>query len=154
MGGMSQRQVGGRMGRRTNKHGSRNKALMSEINVTPFVDVMLVLLIIFMVTAPLLTAGIEVDLPENAGESLNQPDEPLLVTVTKNGKVHIQDTPVAIDALGAKLKAITRYNTDTRIFVRGDKAVDYGHVIQTIHAINQAGFTKVGLMTEAPGGDR
>lgn len=131
------------------RRAARSGALMSEINVTPFVDVMLVLLIIFMVTAPLLTAGVQVDLPEADSAPLQGQDEPLEVSIAKNGDVFIQDKKIKLSDLVAKLDAITKRKKDTRIFVRGDKAADYGKVITVISTINGAGFTKVGLVTEA-----
>jgi biopolymer transport protein TolR len=125
---------------------------MAEINVTPFVDVMLVLLIVFMVTAPLLTTGVAVDLPETSASPLPGQDEPLAVTVTASGQVFLQDSPVELDELGPRLIAITAQNREARIFVRGDRAIDYGRVMAVVGTINQAGFTKVALLTEAAGG--
>jgi biopolymer transport protein TolR len=120
----------------------------SEINVTPMVDVMLVLLIIFMVTAPMLTSGVQVDLPKTSSAPLQGQDEPLTISVQAGGRVFINKTPVGIDELGAKLAAIAGEKRDTRIFVRGDKSVDYGHIMHVIGEINGAGFTKVALITE------
>src|SRR6185437_13370875 len=116
---------------------------MSEINVTPFVDVMLVLLIVFMVTAPLLTAGVPVDLPKTRAQALGQDREPLSVTVKRDGKVYIQNTPVAEDELVAKLAAIAANGYDQRIFVRGDKAVDYVRVMSVMGLLSAAGFTHI-----------
>lgn len=121
----------------------------SEINVTPFVDVMLVLLIIFMVTAPMLTAGVSVDLPESSAKPVPGTDEPLTVSVTASGEVYIQETLVSMETLQAKLNAIVGEKRDTRIFVRGDKGIDYGLVMRVIGEINAAGLTKVALITEA-----
>jgi biopolymer transport protein TolR len=132
---------------------ARAKAF-AEINVTPMVDVMLVLLIIFMVTAPMLTAGVQVDLPKAQSAPLQGQDEPLVVSVQSNGKIFLQKTPVSADELGAKLKAVAGEKTDTRIFVRGDKAVDYGRIMHVIGEINVAGFSKVALITEQPQEDR
>ncbi len=126
------------------------KQRFTEINVTPMVDVMLVLLIIFMVTAPMLTSGIQVDLPKAQAAPLQGQDEPLTVWIQANGKVYIQKTPVAVDDLGAKLKAIVGEKTDTRIFVRGDKNVDYGHIMYVVGEINAAGLTKIALITDQP----
>jgi biopolymer transport protein TolR len=112
------------------------------------VDVMLVLLIIFMVTAPLLTSGVQVDLPKTEAAPLQGQDEPLVVSIQNDGKVFLQKTPVQIEELGAKLKAVAGEKSDTRIFVRGDKSVDYGRVMHVVGAINAAGFTKVALITE------
>ncbi|MCD6034477.1 MAG: TolR biopolymer transport protein [Rickettsiales bacterium] len=127
---------------------SGKRALNNEINVTPFVDVMLVLLVIFMVTSPMLVAGITVDLPETSSSPVSGQDEPLSVTVDKKGQVYIQETKIKLDDLAAKLKAITGEKKDTRIFVRGDKMVDYGKVMVVVGAINEAGYTKVALLTE------
>jgi biopolymer transport protein TolR len=123
---------------------------MSEINVTPFVDVMLVLLIVFMVTAPLLTAGVAVDLPETSSSPLPGQDEPLTVTVDSGGRIYLQESEIAIEQIGPRLIAISERNPETRIFVRGDKAIDYGHIMQVVGAIHTAGFTKVALVTEMP----
>lgn len=125
------------------------KQQFNEINVTPFVDVMLVLLIIFMVTAPMLTAGVQVDLPDASAKPVAGTDEPLAVSVTKGGDVFIQDTKVTIDDLAAKLQAIAGEKRDTRIFVRGDTSIDYGAVMKVVSEINNAGFSKVALITDA-----
>ncbi|MCC7260397.1 MAG: protein TolR [Alphaproteobacteria bacterium] len=127
-------------------HGSHRP--MSEINVTPFVDVMLVLLIIFMVTAPMLTAGVDVDLPETKAAPLPGTDEPLSISVKSNGAIYVQESRIALDQLGAKLQAITKAKTDTRIFVRGDRKVDYGQVMKVVGEVNAAGFSKVALITD------
>jgi biopolymer transport protein TolR len=121
---------------------------MAEINVTPFVDVMLVLLIVFMVTAPLLTVGVTVDLPETASSPLPGQDEPLTVSVSREGTVFLQDSEIDLPDLGPRLLAITERRPDTRIFVRGDKVIDYGRVMEVVGAIHSAGFTKVALVTE------
>jgi len=120
---------------------------MSEINVTPFVDVMLVLLVIFMVTAPLLTAGVEIDLPKTEAGAIAGDDEPLSITVDAAGQVFIQETPVDLATLPAKLNAITGENPDARIFIRGDQAIDYGRVMQVMGTVNGAGYRKVALVT-------
>ena len=135
-------QTVGRSGRRGRRHA------MSEINVTPFVDVMLVLLIVFMVTAPLLTAGVPVDLPKTRAQALGQDREPLSVTVKRDGNVYIQNTPVGEDELVAKLTAIAANGYDQRIFVRGDRAVDYGRVMEVMGLLSAAGFTHIGLVTD------
>src|ERR1044071_9199900 len=119
---------------------SRRRRPMAEINVTPFVDVMLVLLIVFMVTAPLLTAGVPVDLPKTRAQPLGQDREPLSVTVKRDGKVYLQNTAVGEDELVAKLTAIAANGYDQRIFVRGDKAVDYGRVMEVMGILSAAGF--------------
>jgi biopolymer transport protein TolR len=127
---------------------ARRRRPLSEINVTPFVDVMLVLLIVFMVTAPLLTVGVPVDLPKTRAQALGQDREPLSVTVKRDGKVYIQNTPVAEDELAAKLTAIAANGYDQRIFVRGDRAVDYGRVMAVMGLLSAAGFTHIGLVTD------
>jgi len=121
---------------------------MAEINVTPFVDVMLVLLIVFMVTAPLLTAGVPVDLPKTHAQALGQDREPLSVTVRRDGQIYLQNTPIAEDDLVPKLTAISGNGYDQRIFVRGDKSVDYGRVMEVMALISAAGFTHIGLVTD------
>ncbi len=123
---------------------------MSEINVTPFVDVMLVLLIVFMVTAPLLTVGVPVDLPEAKAKALTQPEEPLVISVNSAGAVYIQDTEVEIEKLIPRLAAITDNKPDTRIYLRGDRAVDYGRVMEVMARVNSAGFTRLALVSELP----
>lgn len=125
---------------------------MSEINVTPFVDVMLVLLIIFMVTAPLLTVGVPVDLPKTAAKPISEPDEPLVITVNKSGKIFLQQTEVTLEALVPKLIAITHAKPDARIFIRGDKELAYGSIMQVMATTTAAGFTKVALITEMADG--
>ncbi len=122
---------------------------MAEINVTPFVDVMLVLLVIFMVTAPLLTVGVPVDLPETAAKPIAEPDEPLVITVDKSGQVYIQESKIELDTLVEKLKAITANKPDTRIYIRGDKDLAYGVVMQVMSTTTAAGFTKVALITDS-----
>ena len=129
------------------RRGRRGRA-MSEINVTPFVDVMLVLLIVFMVTAPLLTVGVPVDLPKTRAPALGQDKEPLSVTVSKDGKIYLQKEAVTEEALVPKLKAISQNGYDQRIFVRGDKTVDYGRVMVVMGLLASAGFTHIGLVTD------
>jgi len=123
---------------------------MAEINVTPLVDVMLVLLIIFMVTAPLLTQGVPVDLPESDARALPDDNKPIEVTINQNGAIFIgdTDTPIEDRELIVRLKAITGNRTDARIYIRGDKANSYGRVMEVIGAINAAGFRQVALVTE------
>jgi len=129
--------------------GRRRRARpLSEINVTPFVDVMLVLLIVFMVTAPLLTVGVPVDLPKTRAQALSQDREPLSVTVRRDGSIFLQNARVAEDDLVPRLTAIAANGYDQRIFVRGDKAVDYGRVMQVMALISAAGFTHIGLVTD------
>ncbi len=121
---------------------------MAEINVTPFVDVMLVLLIIFMVTAPLLTVGIEVDLPETDAEAITDPGEPLAVTVSADGTIFVQETEIEYDNLVPHLTAVVNAGYDQRIYVRGDRTVAYDDVARVIGRLNAAGFTSIGLVTE------
>lgn len=128
--------------------GRRRVRPMAEINVTPFVDVMLVLLIVFMVTAPLLTVGVPVDLPKTKAQPLGQDREPLTVTVKRDGRIYLQNTPVLEDDLVPRLTAISSNGYDQRIFVRGDKAVDYGRVMEVMALISAAGFTHIGLVTD------
>ncbi len=123
---------------------------MSEINVTPFVDVMLVLLIVFMVTAPLLTVGVPIDLPKTKAQPLTQPEEPLVISVDAEGTIYIQDTSVPLDSLIPRLIAITENKPDTRIFLRGDRTVKYGRMMQVMGRVNVAGFTRVALIAELP----
>ena len=125
---------------------------MAEINVTPFVDVMLVLLVVFMVTAPLLTIGVKVDLPRSEAGSIPGNDEPLTVSINDVGQVYVQEAPVTFDELVPRLEAITRANPEIRIFVRGDEKINYGVVMQVMGAINTAGFAKVALITKMPVG--
>jgi biopolymer transport protein TolR len=125
---------------------------MAEINVTPMVDVMLVLLIIFMVTAPLLTTAVNVDLPKTAAAPTPQDDKPLTVAVNSQGQIFLQDTEVQLADLTAKLQAIVQNNTDKKIFVRGDKGNSYGRMLEVMGTIYQGGFTKVALLTDPSGG--
>ena len=134
-------------GRRTRR---RKRATMVQINMTPLVDVMLVLLIVFMITAPLLSAGVTVDLPQADSAPIPGQDEPLSVTIDARGGLFIQDTAVSLDQLAPRLEAITGRKAETRIFVRGDKGIDYGTVMAVVSTINRAGFAKVALLTEAP----
>ncbi len=126
----------------------RRSPAMSEINVTPFVDVMLVLLIVFMVTAPLLTVGVPVDLPKTRAPALGQDKEPLSISVSKDGKIYLQKEEVSVDALVPKLQAISQNGYDQRIFVRGDKTVAYDRVMVVMGLLASAGFTHIGLVTD------
>jgi biopolymer transport protein TolR len=136
------------------KRRHRRQPVMAEINVTPMVDVMLVLLIIFMVSAPLLTVGVPIDLPQSQAKSLDQDKEPLAVSVNDKGQVFLQNTEVQPAELVAKLKAITaaRQGAEERIFVRGDKKVDYGTVMKVMGQLSAAGFKRVALVTEVEQG--
>ena len=127
----------------------RRRPVMAEINVTPMVDVILVLLIIFMVSAPLLTAGVPVELPKTKAKALNVDKEPLTVSVNGNGQVYLQNSEIAMDELVPKLKAVTeaRGGAEERIFVRGDRQVDYGSVMKVMGRISEAGL-RVALVTD------
>ena len=131
--------------------GTRRKAaITAEINVTPMVDVMLVLLVIFMITAPLLTAGIPVDLPKTEASALQDKQDPLTVTVDAQGNLYLQETPLELAVLVPRLVAITGSNPEARIYVRGDKGISYGRVMEVMGAINAGGFKKVALISEIP----
>jgi len=136
-------------GGRSGRSGRARGRAMSEINVTPFVDVMLVLLIVFMVTAPLLTVGVPVDLPQTRAKSLGEDREPLAISIDNGGQIFLQNTPIGEDDLVPKLMAISGNGYNQRIFVRGDKAVDYGKVMEVMGLLNAAGFTRIGLVTDA-----
>jgi biopolymer transport protein TolR len=123
---------------------------ISDINVTPLVDVMLVLLIIFMVTAPILQQGVAIDLPKVAASPLAGDEEQLVVNVNKAGQVFLNDTPMALDALTTKLAAIRAARPDRQVFVRADQTVPYGQVMKTMGAVRESGLTKIGLVTEPP----
>ena len=120
----------------------------SDINVTPFVDVMLVLLVIFMVTAPLLTVGVPVDMPATHARQMSEDKEPLAITIKKDGAIFLQNTKIELDELVPKLTAIAKNGYDQRIFVRGDKEVDYGKVMEVMGELNAAGFKRIGLVTD------
>jgi biopolymer transport protein TolR len=130
------------------------KPVMAEINVTPMVDVMLVLLIIFMVSAPLLTVGVPIDLPQTKAKSLDQDKEPLTISVNTKGEIYLQNSEIKIEELVAKLQAVTqaRGGSDERIYVRGDKKVDYGAVMRVMGRLSAAGFRRVALVTEVEQG--
>ena len=130
--------------------GGRRHRPMGEINVTPFVDVMLVLLIVFMVTAPLLTVGVEVDLPKTKAGAINADAAPLVVSIKSDGSLYLQETVVESEALIPRLKAISNANPDVRIFVRGDRAISYGEVLSVMGRIQSAGFEKVALVAKLP----
>jgi biopolymer transport protein TolR len=140
------------------KRRHRRNPVMAEINVTPMVDVMLVLLIVFMVSAPLLTVGVPIDLPQSQAASLDATKEPLAVSVNKQGQIFLQNSEIQIDELVPKLKAIADARagngggTDERIYVRGDKTVDYGTVMKVMGRLSAAGFHRVALVTEVEQG--
>lgn len=135
-------------------HRRYRKGRFTEINITPMVDVMLVLLVIFMVTAPMMTAGVKVDLPDSEAAALPGQDEPLIVTVQRGGKLFIQETPTDEPSLIAKLKAVSKEKMDTRIFVRADAGLDYGAVMRILGKINGGGFNRVALVTETGSNDK
>ena len=133
----------------TSKKSARKKhQLMSEINITPFVDVMLVLLIVFMVTAPMMISGINVNLPQTAAAPLSGNDEPLTITVTDKGIVYLQDIAIESAELIPKLIAVTKEKKDSRILVRGDKDASYGAIMSVVGSINEAGFSHISLITQ------
>jgi len=145
--------MSGNGGRRGRGRGRGGHIPMSEINVTPMVDVMLVLLVVFMISAPLMTVGVPVDLPKtNASQMVGQ-DEPLVVSVNAKGEVFLQETKVGLEQLVPRLEAITQNKKDTRIFVRGDAAIAYGKVMEVMGTVNQAGFSRVALLTQLPKGN-
>ena len=133
---------------KNNYKGFSNNKPMSEINVTPFVDVMLVLLIIFMITAPLLTTGVSVDLPKTDSQTLPGRDEPITITINKEGKVFLGENLIQVNTLTAKLKAITSIKPSTRIFIRADENISYGQVVNIMSVITNAGYKKVALITK------
>ena len=137
---------------RSTRHSRRHQAPISEINVTPMVDVMLVLLIVFMVAAPLLTVGVPVNLPKTGAKPLTGDNEPLAITVKADGKVFLQDTAIETSNLVSKLRAISETGYEERIYVRGDKDVAYGDVADVVARINAAGFSKVALVTDLKSG--
>lgn len=146
---VAQKSGGGRRRGRRRAGGTR---VMSEINVTPFVDVMLCLLIIFMVAAPLMTVGVPINLPDTAAEALpSEEEEPLTVTIAPDGRVMIQTTEVARDELVTRLLAIAGERDSTRIFLRADGAISYDQVMQVMGALNAGGFREIGLVTDAGG---
>jgi biopolymer transport protein TolR len=136
----------GRGGRGHRRRG-RHHGLIAEINVTPFVDVMLVLLIIFMVAAPLLTVGVPIDLPETQAKALNSETQPITVSINNKGQVFLQETEIPLDEVVAKLEAISKTGYDELIYVRGDKDADYGTVMKVMARISSAGYHNLGLVT-------
>ncbi len=131
-----------------NKRKKQRYTQMSEINVTPFVDVMLVLLIVFMVTAPLLTVGIKVDLPKIKATALTDIKDPIEITVKLDGEVYIGESKVEVENLIPRLNAITEQNTEARIYIRGDRVVAYGRIMEIMSIINSSGYIKVALITQ------
>ncbi len=142
--GMSMGNAGGGGGKRRR---SKRHMPVSEINVTPFVDVMLVLLIIFMVAAPLLTVGVPIDLPETQAKSLQPETQPITISVNQEGRVYIQESEISADDILAQLEAIAQNGYEERIYVRGDRTADYGTVMKIMARISAAGYKKIGLVT-------
>ena len=134
-----------------NHFGRQNTRPMSEINVTPFVDVMLVLLVIFMVTAPLLTVGVQVNLPKTKSTIIDGSDEPLAVSIDSGGVIFIQDSEVQLNNLIARLEAISERNKEVRVFVRADEAINYGRVMSVMGLIAEAGYSRIALITRTKG---
>jgi biopolymer transport protein TolR len=139
-------QVGGALGGRRARR--RSARPMAEINVTPMVDVMLVLLIIFMVTAPLLTVGVPIDLPKTDAKQIEGDKEPLTISIQPDGKIFLQETELSLDEIVPKLTAISKNGFDERIFVRGDRRVDYGQIMKVMATINAAGFRRIALISD------
>jgi biopolymer transport protein TolR len=133
---------------------SREGTTIAQINVTPLVDVMLVLLVIFMVTAPIIQQGVQVNLPQTKASAVPAAEEPLIVTVAKNGKIYLNDNAVSDAELGAKLRAIKKLQTDKQVYLRADQDVRYGVVMKTIAEIKQAGIEKLGMISRPPSEER
>jgi len=129
-------------------NGGSGKRFMSDINVTPFVDVMLVLLIIFMVTAPMMMEGVEVNLPQTTTKSIKTQEDPLILTVTKKGEIFLEKSVIELEDLEAKLKSILKYRRDNEILLKADKEVKYGFVVQVMAGVKRAGIDKLGMITE------
>ena len=144
--GMSVSAGGGRGGRGHRRRG-RHHGLMSEINVTPMVDVMLVLLIIFMVAAPLLTVGVPIALPDTQAKAMNADTQPITVSINAAGQIYLQETEIPIEELVAKLQAISKTGYEERIFIRGDKTTDYGTAMKVMARISAAGYKNIGLVS-------
>ncbi len=145
--GMSVSAGGAGRGGRGQRRRGRHHGLMSEINVTPMVDVMLVLLIIFMVAAPLLTVGVPIDLPETQAKAMNSDTQPITVSINEEGKIYLQETEIPIEDVVPKLEAISKTGYDERIYVRGDRTADYGTVMKVMARISAAGYKNLGLVT-------
>lgn len=136
-----------------NTRSRRSRPLNSDINVTPFVDVVLVLLIVFMVAAPLMTVGVPVDLPKAQAKALSEKTEPLTISVKADGTVFLMETPIDLDTLVPKLQAIQAINTSSRVYIRGDQAIHFGLILKIMAKLSMAGFEKVGLVASSPTGD-
>ncbi|MER8525324.1 MULTISPECIES: protein TolR [unclassified Mesorhizobium] len=145
--GMSVSAGGGGRGGRGHRRRGRHHALISEINVTPMVDVMLVLLIIFMVAAPLLTVGVPIDLPDTQAKAMNADTQPITVSINSAGQIYLQETEIPIEELVAKLQAISKTGYEERIFIRGDKSTDYGTAMKVMARISAAGYKNIGLVS-------
>lgn len=144
---MAAKLIGRSRGRR-----SRGGGVMADINVTPMVDVMLVLLVIFMITAPLLSSGVSVDLPKAKAKAINQQDnKPLEISLTNKGEIYLGDTRVTQDKLASMLQAIAAETTERRVYIKADQKLDYGRVMGIMAAVNTAGFTKIALVTDPTG---
>ena len=142
--------MGAQLGPSGPRRGRRKLRPMGEINVTPFVDVMLVLLIVFMVTAPLLTVGVPVDLPKTKASQISDDQTPMVISIKKDGQLALQYRDIGNDELIPRLEAVARVKPDTRIFVRGDKDVPYGEVMAVMGRVQEAGFSRVALITKLP----
>lgn len=138
---------GGGGGRR--RRGRRRGAPIVDINMTPFIDVMLVLLIIFMVAAPMLTVGVPIELPRSAARPMQDETQPLTISVNTRGEIYLQETRVSLEEIVPKLQAIARNGVEERVFIRGDRAVNYGQMMQVMGLVSGAGFRRIGLVTEA-----
>lgn len=145
--GMSVGAGGGGRGGRGHRRRGRHHAMISEINVTPMVDVMLVLLIIFMVAAPLLTVGVPVDLPETKAKAMNADTQPITITIDGTGKIFLQETEIPQEELVAKLQAISKTGYEERLFIRGDKATNYGAAMEVMGLIQDAGYKNIALLS-------
>ena len=142
--------MGVQLGSSIQQRGRRKLRPMGEINVTPFVDVMLVLLIVFMVTAPLLTVGVPVDLPKTKASQISDDQTPMVISIKPDGEIALQNRIIAVDELIPRLEAVARAKPETRIFVRGDKNVSYGEVMAIMGRVQEAGFSRVALITKLP----
>ena len=138
----------GSSGARRTRRGRSRRAPMSEINVTPMVDVMLVLLIIFMVAAPMLTVGVPIELPKTQAKAMNSESQPITISVNSQGQVFINETEIAVEEVVPKLEQIAQTGYQERIFVKGDRAADYGTVMRVMGRISAAGFKNIGLVTD------
>jgi biopolymer transport protein TolR len=146
--------AGGLAASRRRGRRSARRTRLSEINVTPFVDVMLVLLIVFMVTAPLLTVGVPVELPRTEAKQLESETDPLSITIRENGSIFVQETPIAMEDLIDQMRAISREGYDRRVFIRADATADYGLVAEVMARLSASGFRNLGLVTDTRDGQR